>query len=129
MKNLRLLLAIFCLSFIVFSISCEDSVEEDQLASMDDNDDGNGDDGNQDSKCNSEISFSNDVQPIINDRCIGCHMQGANPPLLTNFANIKSSAASVQTQVVNRTMPIGSTLTNDQIELIDCWIKNGALEN
>jgi len=35
----------------------------------------------------------------------------------------------IRQQVITGAMPIGSTLTEEQIELISCWVDNGTLDN
>lgn len=102
-KTLSLLL-------IVTFFSCEKNVEQD------------------DNTCDPEISFSQDVSPIIDGRCLECHSGRIFPDLRT-FEGITSNARSIQQQVVSGAMPQGSTLTEEQIELISCWIDNGTLEN
>ncbi|GAA4278613.1 hypothetical protein GCM10022259_33380 [Aquimarina mytili] len=78
--------------------------------------------------CSTDISFIDDVKPIIDSNCIRCH-GGNQAPDLRTFDGIKNNANRVRTQVVTRRMPLGGTLTNEEIERIRCWIDNGALNN
>lgn len=73
------------------------------------------------------ISFAKDVKPIIDVNCASCH--GPNSPNLTRFGSIKENAASIRTQVDTRRMPIGSSLTTNEITTILNWIDDGALDN
>ena len=102
------------LLFVCMFFSCERNVEEDNISEED--------------ICDPEISFARDVEPIIDTRCLECH-SGTIFPDLRTFSGITDNARSIQQQVVSREMPQGSTLPDDQIELISCWIDNGALDN
>jgi len=108
-KNILTILA--CITFF----SCERNVEEELDLITDD-------------QCDSEISFTASIKPIIDANCINCHGGNRFPDLRTH-GGISTNAARVRTQVVNRTMPQGGSLTNEEIELIRCWIDNGALNN
>lgn len=111
------LLTLLVLSIILFS--CEYHVEEESVI---------GDEGGEIESCDSTISFTTNIKSIIDTNCIECHGGNRFPDLRT-YQGIKNSAETVRTQIVNRTMPQGGSLTDDQIELIRCWIDNGALDN
>ena len=78
----------------------------------------------------SGISFENSVKSIIENSCAipGCH-NGSVSPDLRSFSNIQSRANSIKSRTANGSMPRGSTLSQEQIELIACWVDDGALEN
>ncbi|MBW1296482.1 c-type cytochrome [Aquimarina litoralis] len=105
-------------SILLISIlyACETNVEEETEAISDE------------FICNEDVSFTVDIQPIIQNNCLSCHGGNQSPDLRT-FENIRNNASRVRTQVVNRTMPIGGTLSSNEIERIRCWIDNGALNN
>lgn len=78
----------------------------------------------------SRASFANDISPIISTNCAisGCHKGGG----LTDFSivkNIQTSATAIKAQTSSRSMPIGKTLTDDQINVIACWVNDGARDN
>ena len=84
--------------------------------------------------CSSDISFTQKVQPIIAARCSlpGCHVSGAQPPNFSQTSTIINRAASIRNRTKNRTMPpptSGITLTETEIQTIDCWVQQGANEN
>lgn len=84
--------------------------------------------------CNSSISFTQNVQPIIAAHCSlpGCHISGAQPPNFSQTSTIINRAASIRNRTQNRTMPpaaSGITLTEAEIQTIDCWVQQGANEN
>lgn len=74
-------------------------------------------------------SFSLHVKTIIDNNCIQCHGQGGNSPNLTTYNRIKNNANSIKSEVVSRRMPQGSSLTNEEIQAISCWVDEGALNN
>jgi len=84
------------------------------------------------------VSYVNDVLPIINSNCVGCH--SGTPPLgdidYTTYQNIRSGAlqgkllASIQHASSASAMPKSSPKLPDcQINTIERWIKNGAPNN
>lgn len=81
---------------------------------------------------NTGVSFSSDIDPIFQTNCnlSGCHGSGTGSRDWTNFANVQSKAAQIKTRTGNRTMPIGGlTLSQQQIDLIACWVDDGANNN
>jgi mono/diheme cytochrome c family protein len=90
------------------------------------------------------VDFQRDVQPIFNDNCIACH-RGAGAPaglqLDTAAGVLKGSTAravvvpgdaqkSILAQRISDTtgnqMPLGGSLSKEQIALIVDWINQGA---
>lgn len=89
----------------------------------------------------SGISFQAKIAPIIKAFCslgtdfdgFGCHVQGgrANSNFLI-FSEIQSNAQELKRRVSIRNMPRSNsmlTLTDEQIEILVCWVDDGALEN
>ena len=89
------------------------------------------------------VSYLNDVDPIIQARCAisGCHVAGTAQPDYTIFAELQSRAHNnplgirqrVKTddmprQAGNDTQP-GDPLSAQEKALIFCWIDEGALDN
>lgn len=103
----------------------------------------------------SEVSFKNDIQPILRDHCISCHQPGASGYLksgldLTSYATLMKgtvfgkvvipgdSASSTFTKLLTGTnkglkMPMGlnasGTLDRQYILLMRNWVKQGAKDN
>ncbi len=98
-------------------MSCTYDVEEEQEPQLPPND------------C-ATVSFNADVQPIIAANCAvsGCH-DGTRFPNLTTVAGVQQNAQRIKIRTGNRSMPIGRTLTSEQIEKITCWVDAGALNN
>ena len=78
----------------------------------------------------SGVSFANSIASIIDTKCAisGCH-NGTQPPDFRTFKNIHDNAANVKTLTANGTMPMNGTLTQEQKDLIACWVDDGALQN
>ncbi|WP_411029579.1 c-type cytochrome [Spongiimicrobium sp. 3-5] len=82
--------------------------------------------------CQPEVSYETTIRPLINDNCMPCHNgDGSEPfaPDLTTYNAVENIAGTVKQVTQARTMPIGSTLTQDQINAIGCWVDNGAPNN
>ena len=79
-------------------------------------------------------SFTNDVSPIIQATCsksTGCHASGSSsgPGALVTYSEISAASLQIQGSVLAGRMPLGSSLTSAQIQIINCWVKSGALNN
>ena len=79
-------------------------------------------------------SFATQVNPIIQASCsngVGCHGAGSSngPGALTTYSQIQAASAQIQSSVTAGRMPLGSSLSSSQLQTINCWISNGALNN
>lgn len=84
------------------------------------------------------MSFANDIFPILQTKCVGCH-SGGNPGggiNLSNFAGISAVAAngrllgSIQRQVGYSAMPKGGTpMPPCEVSKIAAWVQAGAPNN
>jgi uncharacterized membrane protein len=84
------------------------------------------------------MSFSQDIQPIINNNCKGCH-SGASPQggiNLTNYNAIQSVATSSQLVGVITHAPGYKPMPHNQDKMDDCtiakirnWVNEGAKNN
>jgi cytochrome c551/c552 len=68
-------------------------------------------------------SYSNEVDPIFQQHCIGCHQNYAS------YAKIYADRSSIQTSVAEGIMPPEGSLSDTQKNTILCWIENGAPNN
>jgi hypothetical protein len=96
------------------------------------------------SNCNTEdMSYANDVWPVINSSCVGCH-GGASPAgdiPLENYNDVAAAAAispgnygslygAISHASGNSPMPKNSDKLSDcTISKIKAWIDQGALDN
>jgi hypothetical protein len=74
-------------------------------------------------------SFSGAISSIISTNCgiNGCH-NGSRNPNLSSYAEISSNGASI-VGAISSNMPPGKSLTQDQINLITCWVNDGVPNN
>jgi hypothetical protein len=73
-------------------------------------------------------SYSVDVQPILASACYSCH-NGNQLPTLSTYSDVKANASTISTQVTTKAMPLVGSLTQQQIDLINCWVNGGAPNN
>lgn len=83
----------------------------------------------------SGISYSSSIKTILEINCIksGCHNgdNGADRNWSV-FANVQAKAAGIKSRTADKSMPkdIAPTgLSQSQIDLIACWVDDGALDN
>jgi len=78
----------------------------------------------------SGVSWNNEIKPIMENSCAlsGCH-NGSSRPDLRKFENAKFYAKSIKSKTQDRSMPREGTLTQQQIDIIACWVDDGALQN
>ena len=87
------------------------------------------------SDCDSTISYSARIAPLVALNCNGCHFSGGSGNGdFTTYAGIKAKAdnQSLKNRVVTlKDMPqAGSTtLTDVEIKAFKCWIEQGAPNN
>ncbi|HZI78957.1 MAG TPA: cytochrome c [Vicinamibacterales bacterium] len=88
-----------------------------------------------------DVTFSKDVAPIFNSRCVSCHRPGEVAPFsLLSFKDARPWAQSIKHQVETGAMPpwkadphFGEfrdprTLTDREIATIAAWVNGGAKE-
>ncbi len=69
-------------------------------------------------------SYKNDVAPLIQSVCSGCH-----PNNFDTYSKLSASQSSVRSAIVSGSMPKGTSLSDAQKNAIVCWIDNGAANN
>lgn len=81
------------------------------------------------------ISYATDIAPILQTNCIksGCH-NGDNGTQRnwSVFANVQNNAIAIKTRTGNRSMPqdiAPAGLPQAQIDMIACWVDEGAKNN
>jgi hypothetical protein len=79
-------------------------------------------------------SYNNDVRTIVATKCAisGCH-NGSRSPNLSSFSGLKNNAGLVKAEISRHSMPPSNSpagpLAQSQIDLITCWINDGAPNN
>ena len=93
----------------------------------------------------STVSFSGDVLPLLESRCVGCHgaERAAGGLALGSYAELSAGsengpvvvagdamASSLVELVVNQAMPKkGPKLLATEVQLLTDWVNQGALDN
>ena len=78
----------------------------------------------------SGTSWTSEILPIITSNCslAKCH-DGKYQPDLRIYANASFYSYYMKKYTQDGTMPFDGEITYDQINLIACWVDDGALEN
>jgi hypothetical protein len=77
------------------------------------------------------IRWSTDIRPLVETYCSlsGCH-NGTSRPDLRQYDKAKYYAADMKTMTQDRSMPFdGIPLQQHQIDIIACWVDDGAPNN
>ena len=76
-------------------------------------------------------SWTNDIKPILEKKCAtsGCHNGVSRSTDFREFSSAKTHAKSIKSKTQDRSMPFDDTLTQNQIDLIGCWVDDGAFQN
>lgn len=82
------------------------------------------------------ISYSQDVVPIINTKCAlsGCHDGLSGIPDWTQLGNLQDRGSEVQRRITlpltdGSKMPRVGSITEEQRQILYCWIEQGAQDN
>ena len=77
------------------------------------------------------VSYSQDLSPIISNSCAvtGCHNGTNSLPDFRSLSNVQSFASQVKSRTQSGNMPQVGTLTQEEKDLIACWVDDGALDN
>src|SRR5207237_1031859 len=89
----------------------------------------------------SKLTFAKDIAPILYSNCVSCHRPGEVAPFsLLDYKTVKKHADDIATVTESRYMPPWKAepghgdfmnerrLSDAQIQLIQTWEKQGALE-
>lgn len=78
------------------------------------------------------VTYDKHIKAIVTKSCLGgCH-DGSQSPTLTSYALVKSQIDNgklKKTVITDQSMPQGSSLTANELGLIQCWIDNGGKQN
>lgn len=77
-------------------------------------------------------TYTKNIKPILETKCnsASCHGAGAPQPNWTSYATVKSAAVGIRNQVSAKNMPKAPNppLSQAEIDLFVCWVKNGTPE-
>ena len=78
----------------------------------------------------SGVSFQQQVKAIIDGNCAtaNCHV-GRGRTDLTQWSVIQANSEDIKSRILSGNMPKTGTLTQNEIDLIVCWIDDGAINN
>ena len=76
------------------------------------------------------VSWQNDILPIMIVSCATerCH-DGITRKDWTDYDEVKKNASAIKKRTQDKSMPFDGPLPQYQIDLIACWVNNGALNN
>lgn len=82
-------------------------------------------------------SFATDVMPIFQNNCVGCHNDAnntANGQNWETYAEISASTANILKAMKHESGVVAMPdqlpkLSDSLIQVVECWIDNGALDN
>ncbi|MEN8248123.1 MAG: hypothetical protein ABFS32_04270 [Bacteroidota bacterium] len=77
------------------------------------------------------VTFSTNIQPIIANSCStsACHDGSNNLSNFTIFSEVQANASMIKSRTQSGSMPKNGSLTQEQIDLIACWVDDGAQDN
>lgn len=82
------------------------------------------------------VSYNMDVKPLVLAKCAvtGCHDAGSSNGDFTNYTHLSGISATVANRLQRPSsdplyMPQGDVLTQQQLDIILCWIDKGAPNN
>ena len=76
-------------------------------------------------------SWATDIRPIMEKSCAisGCHNGVSRSNDFREYASAKLHAKSIKSKTQDRSMPFDGSISQSQIDLIACWVDDGALQN
>ena len=79
----------------------------------------------------STTSYTNQIAPIINANCStsGCHDGSTSLPDFRSLATVQANALNIKSFTQTGFMPQNGTLAQNEIDLIACWVDDGAPSN
>jgi hypothetical protein len=90
---------------------------------------------------NSATTYTRDVAPIFNAKCVNCHRPNEIAPMsLRTYEEVRPWAKSIQKRVTDKSMPPwhadpahgtfsnDRSLSSDEINTISTWVKQGAVQ-
>lgn len=72
------------------------------------------------------ISFKKDMLPLIQQKCSICHNFSTPERNWLDYKTAFKKREQIKLRLDNRTMPIGTTMTDAERNLMIDWVKQGA---
>jgi hypothetical protein len=79
----------------------------------------------------SGVSYESSIKTIIDTNCAttGCHVAGTGRADFSTFNTVKSNAAGIKSRTQSGNMPKTGSITQEQKDLIACWVDDGVQNN
>jgi uncharacterized membrane protein len=74
----------------------------------------------------SNPTYDADISLIISQNCVQCH---SNYSTYAGLSSATSNGSFTKEVLTNQTIPQNSSLSEAQLNKIQCWVENGFLEN
>ncbi|TDO20854.1 hypothetical protein [Pedobacter duraquae] len=78
------------------------------------------------------ITYNNFVEPIFQTKCASCHATGRSAAAiftLNGYSSVVANAARIkQAVLVNKTMPMGSSLSQSDLQSLQIWFDKGMIQ-
>ncbi len=127
----RNLIILMLLALTIYN--CSYDSESDLIAVTDDDEQND----NPDNGPDNGVNYTNDIKPIMQSSCVGCH---ASPPVngapfsLVNFDQVSQRSGGILNAMSRQNgaagiMPPSGRLPQATIDLVQQWIDNGKPEN
>jgi hypothetical protein len=75
------------------------------------------------------VSYTETIKPLFDARCVSCHATNSPDGALSTYAETKKYADNGKLKdevLTQRSMPIGTAFTSEQLGLVQCWLDAGA---
>ncbi len=87
------------------------------------------------SSCKPNVSYLNDIKPIISNHCVSCHSSknSSGGYDFTNYdgltKNVSKVLGSMKQDGTAQSMPQGYKVADSLIQKLNCWINQGSKNN
>lgn len=78
------------------------------------------------------VTYNNFVEALFQAKCAGCHAIGRSAAgifTLNGYSSVVANAARIkQAVLVNKTMPLGSSLSQSDLQSLQIWFNKGMIQ-
>ncbi len=71
-------------------------------------------------------TYNSYVQSVVNSNCVSCH---GSYSTYNGLSSITSNGQFEQYVLINQSMPQNGSLSQDELNKLQCWVDNGFPEN
>jgi len=86
---------------------------------------------NNNVSCSKTISYKNEIAPMLNMYCGGCHSsnQSSGGINLSGYSNASNHATRSLNSIKNGSMPPMGSIPDSLVQKLSCWINQGKANN